>query len=147
MQHVGQLMATRGGFAKELCQRLNIPWTLHNRRAFATWMQSEGGYANYNPLNTTQPMPGSWDYNWVHVQEYDSLADGLEATVLTFKSRNHGYGRILYAMHHNYSARRTVNIIGSTSWGTGKTLMAQVLSWIAHSSYVLRMLERKPIPS
>lgn len=140
-------MATRGGYGKRLCVRLNVPWTLHNRRAFATWMQSEGGSARNNPLNTTQRMPGSTSYNYVGVQNYPNLDSGLAATTRTFHTQGQGYDRILAAMRRNDPARKTVRIIGETNWGTGKTLMAQVLTWIAHFSPILRYLERKEVAS
>jgi hypothetical protein len=138
---------TRGQFAHKLCNELGIEKTLHVRRAFATWMQSEGGSANCNPLNTTLRMPGSWDYpgNTAGVQEYPDFETGLRATVKTFDTKGQGYEGILESMRHNDPARQIVRIIGETNWGTGKTLMAEVLAWIARVPWVLRQLERKEI--
>lgn len=138
---------TRGEFAHHLCVELGVEKTLHVRRAFATWMQSEGGSANCNPLNTTLKMPGSWNLpgNTAGVQEYPNFQTGIDATVQTFATKGQGYERILGAMKRNESARKIVNIIGETNWGTGKTLMAEVVAWISRVSWVLRWLERKEI--
>lgn len=136
---------TRGAFATEVMKRLGVERTVHTRRAFQTWMQSEGGSARNNPLNTTLPMPGATDYNWVHVKNYVSAEQGIEATVETFHTSGAGYGKILHALKTNAPARKTVALIGESSWGTGKTLMAQVLAGIAHLPGVLWALERKRI--
>jgi hypothetical protein len=138
---------TRGEYTHQLCRRLGVEKTLHVRRAFATWMQSEGGDANCNPLNTTLKMPGSWSLpgNTAGVQEYPDFETGIDATVETFDTKGQGYERILGAMKRNDSARKIVRIIGETNWGTGKTLMAEVVAWISRVPWVLRSLEKKEI--
>jgi hypothetical protein len=138
---------TRGEYTHQLCKRLGVEKTLHVRRAFATWMQSEGGSARNNPLNTTLHMPNSTRYNFADVQNYVSSEEGIDATVETFATPHQGYGRILQAMKENKSARTIVSIIGETNWGTAKTLMAEVLSWVARVPWVLRFLEKKEVAS
>jgi hypothetical protein len=136
---------TRGGYARRLFERLGIPWTLHNRRAIQAWMQSEGGEAWYNPLNTTLRQQYSWDYNSVGVQNYSYRDEGIDATVKTFYTKGQGYDRILSAFRNNAPARDTVRIIGETNWGTGGALMLEVLAWIAKNDWVLRYLEQKHV--
>lgn len=137
---------TRGAFAKRLAKELDIPFTVHNRIALATWMQTEGGDAWFNPLNTTQDMPGATAYNWVGVKNYVSAEQGIDATVKTFRYRGHGYERILRSMRINAPARKTVRIIGGTDWGTGQTLMAVIRAEIARKMpWYLRQLEQRSV--
>lgn len=116
-------MVTRAEFAEKLLRKLHAPVTMRNQWALVSWMTAEGGTAHYNPLNTTQKMPGSWDYNWVPVQNYPDLETGLEATV---KTLNYGADRGLYGYHairHNLRrnawARRTLGAVERSAWGTG----------------------------
>lgn len=138
---------TRGQFASQVMKQRGIPKTKHTRRAFAAWMQSEGGFARNNPLNTTLDLPGATDYNSVHVKNYLSSDQGIEATCKTFDSHGQGYDRIERAMKRNDSARKILRIIGETNWGTGGSLMREVVEWIARVPGVLRLLERKEIAS
>lgn len=54
-----------------------------NRELLAAWAKAEGGRARWNPLNTTQWMPGATDYNSAHVRNYRTPADGIKATAIT----------------------------------------------------------------
>lgn len=134
-------MATRGGFTKRLIRELGYPYTIHNRRAFASWMQSEGGKARFNPLNTTKLMPGSTSYNDVGVQNYASLDDGVKATADTLRENQRGYDRIRRCLRLNYSAKTTVSAMGDSAWGTGKTLMLIIVAEISRVPSVLRRIE------
>lgn len=138
---------TRGQFAARVMKERGIPETLHNRRAFAAWLQSEGGSALNNPLNTTLHTRRSTRYNFADVQNYPDLLEGIGATVKTFDTPQQGYGKFESAMMRNAPARTTCRLIGESSWGTGKKLILEVWEWIARNESVLRMLERKEIAS
>jgi hypothetical protein len=62
---------------------LDAPANEENLRFLAAWAQAEGGTAQYNTLNTTYSMPGSWDYNSVHVKNYATTLEGICAMALT----------------------------------------------------------------
>lgn len=70
--------------------------TPEKRKFFYGWRIAEGGFAHYNPFNTTQPSPGSTRYNemWRNgtdtgagVRNYTSQEAGIAATVATLKLR------------------------------------------------------------
>jgi hypothetical protein len=52
-------------------------------RLLAAWATAEGGTAQWNPLNTTLPLPGSTSYNSAGVQNYPRATWGVCATGLT----------------------------------------------------------------
>ena len=54
-----------------------------NRRFLDAWATCEGGTAENNPLNTTEPWPGATDYNAVGVKNYPTGASGIAATAAT----------------------------------------------------------------
>lgn len=91
-----------------------------NRQVLAAWAQAEGGTARYNPLNTTQPWPGSTYYNAARVRNYPSAAAGLAATAATLTNGLYdGLVRDLRAGRK--SARQLVldNAGAFNTWGTG----------------------------
>lgn len=70
--------------------------TPEKRKFFYAWRIAEGGFAHYNPFNTTQPSTGSTRYNemWrdgkdtgAGVRNYVSQEAGIAATVATLKLR------------------------------------------------------------
>ena len=83
-------MARNGQFtqltwARALLVAMRLPVTADNVAAVTAWEMAEGGHwyntAYYNPLNTTQSMPGATVFNSVGVKAYTSWKQGLEATV------------------------------------------------------------------
>ena len=97
-----------------------IPETACNIGAVTAWEAAEGGEwdntAAANPLDTTQPEPGSWPMNSVGVQAYPSWAEGLEAnlTVIT----NGLYGGILSALAAGGNAQAVADAVAASPWGT-----------------------------
>ena len=87
-------------WAKALLVAMRFPVTADNIAAITAWEMAEGGHwyntAYYNPLNTTQSMPGATVFNSVGVKAYTSWKQGLEATMITLK--NGYYGGILDAL-------------------------------------------------
>lgn len=136
---------TRGQFANRVTKRLRAEVTLHTRRAWQAQMQAEGGDAAFNPFNTTLKMPGSTDYNSVHVQNYVSAEQGIEATAKTLLENGHGYEEIRRRLIRNESATRIVEAIGASDWGTDSTLALTVLGEIKRGIQSLADLEAKPI--
>lgn len=107
-------MASWQGWEQQLLRALGVPVTRTNVNSLAEWQRREGGTATHNPLNTTQSAPGAGKYNSVGVRNYNSVQQGLQATVKTLK--NGHYGDILGAL-------RASQPLGSQSslkvWGTG----------------------------
>jgi hypothetical protein len=138
---------TRGTFAHAVMSRLDVDVTVHNRRAFMAWAQSEGGSAKNNMLNTTKYMPGSTTYNQASVKNYVTTEDGINATILTFKEKGEGYEAILSALRSNASAATTLKAIGESHWGTAGTLAMTIRAELARIPAYLSFLEHKVVAS
>lgn len=120
---------TKATWAAALLSMLRITPTNNNMQALVGWMNAEGGNwsnnARYNPLNTTQGLPGASSVNSVGVKSYGSWAQGLVATAQTMT--NGHYGPILSSLQSGTPADIAA-AIGSSPWGTGATLVAQTIS-------------------
>ncbi len=119
-------MAKNGQFnqltwAKALLVAMRLPVTADNVAAITAWEMAEGGHwyntAYYNPLNTTQSMPGATVFNSVGVKAYTSWKQGLEATVKTMK--NGYYDGIIGALRRGNDASAVAAAVGASPWGTG----------------------------
>jgi len=89
------------------------------------WEEEESGAnditpADYNPLNTTQTMKGSTNFNDAGVQNFLSYADGITANMSVLK--NGLYPNILEALSTNdASPLQLPSVAGDLSmWATGK---------------------------
>lgn len=75
------------GWAEDVLDGIGAPHTSGNIAFLQAWQRAEGGSSNnnaaYNPLCTTQWMPGSISINGVGVKAYISWQQGLEATIKT----------------------------------------------------------------
>lgn len=96
------------------------PQTACDLAAIEAWEAAEGGgvtnNAAYNPLNTTQPEPGSWAINGKNVQAYPSSQEGLDANVTAIT--NGLYGGVLSALQAGNSAQQVAGAVASSPWGT-----------------------------
>lgn len=120
---------TREMWAQSFLRWCGFPYEgIRGRRnmvALIAWQAAEGGpeapQAKFNPLNTTRRMPGSTDFNWVHVQNYTSESSGLEATARTLFETNpiFGYTPIINRLRRGARPRSTLDAVESSSWGTG----------------------------
>ncbi len=119
-------MARNGQFtqltwARALLVAMRLPVTADNVAAITAWEMAEGGHwyntAYYNPLNTTQSMPGATVFNSVGVKAYTSWKQGLEATVTTLK--NGYYGGIIEALRRGDDSTAVAAAVGASPWGTG----------------------------
>lgn len=108
-----------------LLQGLGAPVTSENVRFLNAWAQAEGGSAENNPFNTTEPGHGSiGSYNSVGVQRYSTPQGGIQATIDTLQ--NGRYGGILSALKQGTSAMADAQAEAATPWGTG-SLIEKVL--------------------
>jgi peptidoglycan hydrolase CwlO-like protein len=112
---------TQVTWAQALVKSLNMPMTADNVAAIVAWEMAEGGHwyntAYYNPLNTTQDMPGATVFNSVGVKAYTSWRQGLEATVKTLK--NGYYDGIIAALRRGNDSAGVAQAVGNSPWGTG----------------------------
>jgi hypothetical protein len=103
-------LLTAGGWPRTSC----------NVGAITAWERAEGGHwansARFNPLNTTQPEPGSWSMNSAGVQAYPSWRSGFAATLATLG--NGHYPAILSALSAGTSARAVAGAVAASPWGT-----------------------------
>lgn len=108
-------------WAEALLLELGDPATPDNVAAIEAWEHAEGGHwhnsAEFNPLNTTQPWPGSHPINSKGVQAYSSWGDGTAATVKTL--RNGRYGSVLSMLSEGDCAQCVANAVTVSPWGTG----------------------------
>lgn len=119
-----------GRWATALLNRLGVQPTPAAKRALVGWVQAEGGHwknqARFNPLNTTQPMPGAGNTgSQGNIKQYTSWDQGLNATVKTL--RNGRYGGILQALAGSDPAA-VARAIGASPWGTNASLVSRTIS-------------------
>lgn len=94
-------------------------------RFIDSWIAAENTAAAFNPLATTQPMPGATDYNNVGVKNYASADDGLAATVATLQQNYPGYAEIAAGIQTN-DVQRAFNGLSKSPWGTNAADVAAI---------------------
>ena len=87
---------SQSSWARAELRTIHDPRTPADVASLVAWQNREGGGGANNPLNTTQPEPGSTVFNSVGVQNYPDVAEGVAATAVTL--RNGNYGDILSAL-------------------------------------------------
>lgn len=115
-------------FAWRLLRREGWPISPNTVEALVVVFTVEGSHAKYDPEDTELVLPGSTDYNAAGVQNYPSLAEGLEAFADTLTN---GYYPSICAAFAAGAPAET--ILGCGEWdtwtGTAITgLYAQVLA-------------------
>jgi hypothetical protein len=118
-------------FAVAVLKRLGAPVTPANVRALTGWEKAEGGHwhnqARFNPLNTTEPMPGAGNTgSQGNIKVYRSPQQGVNATVRTLK--NGRYAGILAAFANGHNPNAVAQAIGNSPWGTSGGLVAQTIA-------------------
>ncbi len=122
---------TPQSFAVSVLQGLRAPVTSANVKALVGWQHAEGGNwnnsARYNPLNTTESMPGAGNTgSQGNIKVYQNWGQGVQATVRTLT--NGRYGGILQALHQGNDPMAVARAIGSSPWGTSGSLVAQTIA-------------------
>lgn len=109
-------------FATDLLTNLAVPATPSNVSAVRA--SGEGSRARFNPLDTTQPEPGTTPYNanaGVPVENYPDYQSGVTATVATLEPGGRPsplYGGILAALQAWSSATAVEDAVAASPWGT-----------------------------
>lgn len=98
-------------------------------RFLAAQAQAEGGDAQWNPTNTTFPLPGATDYNQAGVKNYPHATWGVAAVACTLS--NGFYPGLLGDLQ---SGRHTAEQIVARNraeiqrWGTNPDLILRILA-------------------
>ena len=108
-----------GRWAEHLLSALRAPVARNNLVVIVAWQTAEYTTARWNPLATTQAMPGSTMFNSSRVRNYVSLAQGLEATVKTLRHTGYGYETILADLARNADPMTTARAINASRWCSG----------------------------
>lgn len=119
---------TQREWAVDLLSRMGFPDTPDNRRFIVAWETTEGGHfantAYFNPLNTSQDMPGAEKFNSHGVKVYPDYETGMAATVKTLNYSD--YDGIRAALALGNDGPGAVQAVGDTPWGTSaERLMEQ----------------------
>jgi hypothetical protein len=114
-------MPTPLDFAKALLHFGGFPTSTNNLKAIVAWEAGEGGHyhngAEFNPLNTTMPMPGASAFSSsVPIGIYTSWKQGLDATLKTLKLS--AYQSVRDSLKRSAPPGETLAAIDSTPWGT-----------------------------
>lgn len=112
---------TPGDWASELLKLGDWPRSGTNICAIVAWERLEGGQfvsgsASYNPLNTSQSMPGDSIFNGVGVRNYPSWSVGLDATVQTLQLGF--YTDIVRSLSEGKDAVAVLAAVNASPWGT-----------------------------
>ena len=119
-RYEGTMAISYTKWASLLLPKLSAPVCRDNLVAVVAWEASEYTKARWNPLATTQSMPGASAINSVGVRNYTSLEQGLEATVLTLNGAPaRGYGAILASLRACADAMSTAHAINASAWCRG----------------------------
>lgn len=106
----------------QILKGVGAPVTPQNVLFVNDWARAEGGSAENNPFNTTQPGFGAiGNYNSVGVKRYATPQQGIAATIATL--RNGRYGNILNALHQGTNARADAEALAASPWGTGALVL------------------------
>jgi hypothetical protein len=117
----GEQHVSYGRWAGLFLRMMAAPVCRNNVVAVVSWQVAESTQAAWNPLATTHRMNGSTDFNDVGVQNYVSLAQGLQATKETIDNGwdVYGYGAIALSLRSCGDAMRTARAINASRWCYG----------------------------
>lgn len=110
-----------GEWAQRFLDALGVPACRNNVVVVVAWQVQESTQAAWNPLATTRRMPGSTDFNWVGVQNFRSLRQGIAATLGTIENGLvvYRYGAIVEDLARCADPLATATSIAASSWCPG----------------------------
>lgn len=123
---------TDKNFYEKLLKELGAPVSDENMKFLYAWRQAEGKAGKYNPFNTTHKMPNSTNFNSVGVKNYQSIEDGLYATIKTLK--NGRYNCIVDGLKNDIGAAQIAKCESLKVWGTGDLVAKVVRGYESGSS-------------
>lgn len=105
-------------FARALLNRLGLPQSSNNLVSLVAFVGIEAGHwnnkARFNPLNTTQTMPGSTKAPGTIVQAYTSWTQGVEASAKTLT--NGLYGGLIAALKESADPQTFLRALSDSRW-------------------------------
>jgi murein L,D-transpeptidase YcbB/YkuD len=107
---------TRQGFAEKVLRGLGFADAGPSVDVLVAVMAGEDTAAEWNPCATEEDLPGDSNFNFDGVKDYDTEAEGVEATVGTLK--NGKYGAVLVELAANSDAQAGVIAWAVSGWGT-----------------------------
>jgi peptidoglycan hydrolase-like protein with peptidoglycan-binding domain len=119
-------LSDKNVYAK-LLESLNAPVTEENLKFLYAWRQAEGKGGRYNPFNTTWKLPNSTPINDHGVRSYQTLEDGLTATIKTLK--NSRYECIVNGLKNDIGAINISRCPALKTWGTGDLVYKVVVGY------------------
>lgn len=119
-------------FYAKLLENLGAPISEENLKFLYAWRQSEGKAGRFNPFNTTWSLPGSTNFNSVGVKNYQSLEDGMVATIKTLK--NGRYNCIVDGLKNDIGSTNIAKCESLKTWGTGDLVSKVLASYNTGSS-------------
>ena len=125
-------IASPAQFAVALLRQGQWPVSGSNVCAMMAWEAAEGGHfingaSRYNPINTTQSMPGDSIFNSVGVRNYPDWSTGVAATLKTLSLGF--YDGIRTALAAGDDASAVLAAVSQSPWGT--KFEGQCLDWAA----------------
>jgi peptidoglycan hydrolase-like protein with peptidoglycan-binding domain len=119
-------LSDKNVYAK-LLESLNAPVTEENLKFLYAWRQAEGKSGTYNPFNTTWKLPNSIPINDHGVRSYQTLEDGIRATIKTLK--NSRYECIVNGLKNDIGAINISRCPALETWGTGDLVYKVLLGY------------------
>lgn len=121
-------------WAVKFLRELNVRTCRDNRIVVLAWQANENTQAVFNPLATTRDMPGSWEFNSHSVENYVSLAQGLDASRETIENGYtiYGYGAIVRRLGRCSRPMRTADAIRDSRWCFGCSSGEYVTGIVPH---------------
>jgi len=118
---VAPVVNGEGDFARIILERGGWPVSGENMCALVAWQVAEGGHfvpgsTTFNPLNTSQSMPGDSVFNSHGVRNYPDWETGIQATVMTLQYDF--YTGIRTALASGNNAVAVLSAVGASPWGT-----------------------------
>ena len=110
---------TYGQWAAKFLASLGAPTGHRNQVVMVAWESAEGTLASWNPLATTYDMPGATQFNSAGVRNYRSLADGIQAIIMTLGIPGHGYESIVADLRARDDPMTTAGAINASDWCHG----------------------------
>lgn len=144
-------------WALDLQRHAGWPSSIDTAQVLVGWALGENTRAQFNPLATTQHMPGSFPLghnpqqnNGHPVQEYLAYPDGLEAIVHTI--RNGHYPTIERGLIEGSSSRMLSHLAEFNVWGTGGAHVLSlhhrvVADWLHYAAWIPPSLVHASGPS
>ena len=128
---VGSSDAERDKFAIEVLKGIGAKPTKENIEAIQIWMNREGGStrnkASYNYLNTMQPTDTSVNKDTgvkgKGIQAYNSLEDGIQATIKTFTGPNaktYKYDKVIELLQKGAPKEEVFAALEKSSWDANR---------------------------